>query len=456
MRGEFAVGLFILASAAVATAQDTCLTGASELGDRRVLTTLRAAIDAACPCPPAGVATARRQYARCVRMQIRAAFAADTLRSECVGTALDIYRSATCDTNRVPCGSPPAAAGEAATCRRAAPSGHDACSGADENACSALTHCNDVVDATVGTCIDPRQPGPYGVGVRTLHLTKDSVASPGTERVLDTIVWYPIAAGSGPIDNRLKGVVDAPLDNSGGPYPLLLFSHGSCGYPYQSTFLTPLLASYGLIVAAPPHPGNQIFDLPNCNTGAAIIASSMERPADIIFVTDHMLAETADTASPFFGAIDTQRIGMSGHSFGGYTTYVVATQDPRYRIAVPLAPAVPPNQSTLTVPSLTMMSELDTFVNNPAIDTAYGKGSAPKMKVEVEHAGHFAYSDGCFPSPDCNPPTTLTQDEAHALVQRFVVPFVLRYLKDDMRFEPFLEAAPPPGVLVTSQGIPGE
>ena len=454
MRGGFILCLFVLAFAAVAAAQGDCSTGASELGDQRALTALRAAIDAACPCPPAGVATARRQYARCARQAIADALGAAKLRRECVSAARAIYRGATCGTNRVPCGSPPPA-GESATCRRAAPSGRNVCDGAGENACSALTHCGDVIDATVGTCIDPRQYGPYGVGVRTVRMTKDSVAAPGTERVLDTIVWYPIAAGSGPVDSKLKGVVDAPLDNSGGPYPLLMFSHGSCAYPYQSTFLTPLLASYGLIVAAPPHPGNTIFEIQTCSTPTVLVNSALERPADIIFATDQLLAAAADNTSPFFGAVDAQRIGMSGHSFGGFTTYAVATRDNRYRIAVPMAPAVPANQSTLTVPSLTMMSELDSYVNNPAIDTAYGKASAPKMKVEVEHAGHFAYSDGCFPSPDCNPPTTLTQDEAHALVQRWVVPFVLRYLKGDQRFEPFLEAAPPPGVVVSADGIGG-
>jgi hypothetical protein len=69
------------------------------------------------------------------------------------------------------------------------------------------------------------------------------------------------------------------------------------------------------------------------------------------------------------------------------------------------------------------------------------------VEVEVLNAGHFAYSDGCFPSPDCNPPTTLIQDEAHALVQRWVVPFVLRYLKGATRFDPLLDAVPP-GVVV--------
>jgi hypothetical protein len=43
-------------------------------------------------------------------------------------------------------------------------------------------------------------------------------------------------AGRGTFNAGLGGVVDAPLDLSGGPYPLLLFSHGSCGYALQSKF----------------------------------------------------------------------------------------------------------------------------------------------------------------------------------------------------------------------------
>jgi dienelactone hydrolase len=454
MRGGLACGLFMLAFAAVASAQDDCLTGASTLGDQRALAALRDAVDAACPCQPPGSATARREYARCTRDEIRSALEGGTLRRECARSARQIYRSATCGTNRVPCGVPPDA-GETATCRRAAPTGHNACDRPGENACSESQHCSDVVDATAGTCIDPRHFGPYGVGVRTVHMTKDSVAMPGTERVLDTIVWYPTTAGAGPVDNQLKGVIDAPLDNSGGPYPLLMFSHGSCGYAFQSTFLTPLLASYGLVVAAPPHPGNTIFEFPTCSMPQSLASSALERPADIIYAADQLLAAAADNSSPFFDAIDPQRMGMSGHSFGGFTTYVVANRDSRFRIAVPMAPAVPASQAHLSVPSLSMMSELDSYVNNPAIDNAYAASNAPKMKVELEHTGHFAYSDGCFPSPDCNPPTTLTQNEAHALVQRWVVPFVLRYLKGDARFEPFLEAAPPPGVVVASEGISG-
>ena len=282
--------------------------------------------------------------------------------------------------------------------------------------------------------------GPYNVGVRTVAFTKDSVVSPGTPRELDTVIWYPTTADAAPIDNALDGVIDAPVDVSGGPYPLLLFSHGSCGYPAQSTFLTPLIASYGYVVAAPPHPGNTIFEFPACAAG--IGPSFQERPQDIIFVTDELLAATADDKSPFFAAIDPLRIGMSGHSFGGLTTFLVQGIDARFRVAVPMAPAAFAN-AALTVPSLMVLGAVDSRVNNVANRQAYANSSAPKLKVEIEHAGHYAFSDGCFPGPDCSPPVTTTQDESHAAVQRWVLPFLQRYLAGDESYEPFLNAVPP-------------
>lgn len=448
MRRGIAILLVTLALAAMAAAQDACLTGDSLLGDQRALAALRGATDTSCPCASFTGALGRRQYDRCARSAITAALQAGALRRECLATARALYRGAVCGTDRVACGSYPLT-DYAASCRLAAPAGHNACAGhfeVIENACSAQTRCDDVVEWTAGTCVDPRQLGPYGVGVRTVQMTKDSVANPGTPRVLDTLVWYPTAPDAGPVDASLKGVVDAPLDTSGGPYPLLLFSHGSCGYPAQSTFMTPLIASYGFVVAAPPHPGNTIFDYPTCGTSTAQTASFQERPADIIFATDQLLAAATDSTSPFFGAIDPQRIGMSGHSFGGLTTYLVAARDPRYRIAVPMAPAVL-GTPMLQVPSLTMLGQIDAVVNVDAIRTAYQDASAPKVKVEIANTGHYAFSDGCFPSPDCMPPVTLTQDEAHAEVLRWILPFVQRYLAGDLRYEPFLDSFPP-GVAV--------
>jgi predicted dienelactone hydrolase len=449
MRRGVTVALVMLVLAAPAGAQDACLTGASTLGDQRALTDLRNATEASCPCASFPAPRGRQSFRHCARMAIKEAFDAGMLRRECLGTARALYVGAICGSNRVACGGFNEAE-NAVRCRLAAPSGRNQCEGKPglvETACSAQTHCADVVDWTAGTCVDPRRQGPYGVGVRTIEYTKDSVNSPGTPRVLNTTIWYPTAPGAGPVDERMGGVIDAPLDVSGAPYPLLMFSHGSCGFPTQSTFLTPLIASYGYVVAAPPHPGNTIFEFPNCGTPAAQAVSFQERPNDIIFVTDELLTASQDAGSPFFGGIDPARIGMSGHSFGGLTTYLVQARDSRYRVAIPMAPAAPFNP-TLTVPSLSVMGQIDSVVNNNDTRAAYDRSSTPKVRVEIEHAGHFAFSNGCFPSPDCQPPTTLTQDEAHAAVLRWVLPFLQRYLAGDTSYEPFF-ADIPPGVAVT-------
>jgi len=334
-----------------------------------------------------------------------------------------------------------------------------------------------VVDWTAGTCADVRDLGPFAPGVRIITFTKQSEYTycqggtgnctmapygPGCacgmasscqsgvctqqSRALQTSIWYPAPPGSGPIDGGTGGVLDAPLDPSAGPYPLPMFSHGSCGYPNQSKFLTPLIASYGFVVAAPPHPGNTLSEFPACGTGQAQVASAIERPQDIVHVTDEMLAADLDPGSPFFNAIDEARIGMSGHSFGGFTTYLVIPLDARFITAMPLAPAVP-GMPVLDVPSLTMLGQIDSVVNNPAIRNAYTNALPPKHLVEIKSAGHFAFSDLCFPGPDCNPPATLTQDEAHDAVLRYALPFLRVYLAGDESFRPFLAAPAGPGVV---------
>jgi dienelactone hydrolase len=141
---------------------------------------------------------------------------------------------------------------------------------------------------------------------------------------------------------------------------------------------------------------------------------------------------------------------MAGHSFGGFTTYVVLGLDQRFRAAMPLAPAVP-GEPTLLVPSLTMLGQIDSVVDNAAIRAAHARAATPKHLVEIAHAGHYAFSDLCFPSPDCMPPATLAQDEAHDLVRRFALPFLKVHLAGDVSFAPLLAAPSPPGVVVDTE-----
>ncbi|HEV7734839.1 MAG TPA: hypothetical protein VGR62_21900 [Candidatus Binatia bacterium] len=428
----------LLAALSPATAQDACLTGASTLGDQRALADLREATEAACPC---GAATSRGIWQKCARNVLLGT----VLRPECVKTAKTVNKGAACGSTKVACGRV-ASSNDAPSCKLTRDTRCKDTSKLDATACTDIDFCADAVTWSAGTCDDIRDQGAFAPGFRQIVYTKDSVASPGNPRALDTAIWYPAAPGSGPITGPGLGVVGAPVDPSGAPYPLVLFSHGSCGYPLQSVFLTPLLASRGYIVAAPPHPGNTLNEFPNCGSPAAQVASFQERPQDIVYVLDQLLAANADPGSPFFGMIDPTRIAMAGHSFGGLTVYLVQQIEPRVKVAIPMAPAAQPG-FTLTVPSLTILGNIDTVVNNPNARTAYLNHVAPKYLVEIEHAGHYAFSNLCFAGPDCNPPTTLDQDEAHDQVLRYVVPFLERHLNGDERYAAFFAEPPPPGVV---------
>jgi predicted dienelactone hydrolase len=435
---------WLLAAPLAWAAPSTCLTDPFVLGDQRALAALRAATDAACPCE---ASASGRAYQRCARDVIDAALGSGALRPDCKKEARRVARGAACGTTKVPCGQVRRRDG-AFDCKLSRPARCTDKRAFDKTACGAETHCADVVDWTAGTCFDPRTFGPFVPGFREISYVKDSVVSPGTPRTLLTSIWYPAPPGSGPIAGS-GGVNNAPLDPSGGPYPLVLFSHGSCGIPRQSLFLTPLLASWGFVVVAPPHPGNTTFEFPACGTPAVQANSFLERPQDMVFVLDRMLAADADPASPFFAAIDEDRIAMTGHSFGGLTTYLVTAIEPRIKVAIPMAPAATPS-SSLPVPSLTVLGNIDSVVNNPNARAAFGRSVSPKLLVEVLNAGHYAFSNACFPGSDCNPPVTLTQAEAHAAVLRYVLPFLKVYLEGDAAWAPLLGPPAQPGFVYTA------
>ena len=429
----------LLATGPAAIAADACLTGAAQLDDQRALASLALTAETACPC---ATSASRRAYAVCTKKQVDAALASAALRPECKQTARAGFHDSTCGgKNRVACGR--VDADGSVSCRIKRPNACRSRSTYAEHACRTVARCSDVVDWTAGTCQDVRVTGAYGGALRTISYTKSSASTPGTMRTLATDFWYPTAPGGGPIDSATGAILDAPIA-AGGPFPVVMFSHGSCGYPRQSIVLTSRLASRGFIVVAPPHPGNTLFEFPACGTPAAQGAAFVDRPRDIIFVLDQLLAANADPASPFFGKVDGTRVTMSGHSFGGLTTYLAVALDTRFIAAMPMAPATLAN-STLPVPSLYLLGAIDSVVNNTQTRAAYDRSPAPKHFASILNTGHYAFSDGCFPGADCQPPRTLTQAEANANVLRYAIPFLEVYGAGDTSFQPFLDAPAPPG-----------
>jgi predicted dienelactone hydrolase len=317
-----------------------------------------------------------------------------------------------------------------------------AVAGGDVNADGAMSAA-DVCGVLQGRT-NPARPGPYGVGLRRITFTKRSVTNPEVERVLNTDVWYPAPPGAGPIDRRPGGQSNAPLAEGVSHLPLVIFSHGSCGFQEQSIFFTSTLASYGFVVAAPPHPGNSTAEILTCSTAAAVQDSFANRPADVIFVIDSLLALNDDPSSFFYETIDPTRIGVSGHSFGGLTTLRVSAMDPRVIAGVALAPVARSIQAEverIDIPIMIQVGTLDGLLTDARL--AYGLLDAPRYRLEIENMTHSPFADVCL---ECTA-TSLTPAQAHPVVLRYAIPFMLHYLAGDDRFDAFLApAATPPGV----------
>src|SRR5690349_19494483 len=152
------------------------------------------------------------------------------------------------------------------------------------------------IDAAVAPVYDPGQPGPYAVGVHTVELT-----DPSRNRTFSVEVWYPVdpahVDGDDNTYSLLGGLVALPsparrdaTPAPGGPWPLVVFSHGYGGIRFQSFFLTEQLASHGFVVAAPDHPGNTLLDFGSLGDDAATAQSAMDRPVDVAFTADRAIA----------------------------------------------------------------------------------------------------------------------------------------------------------------------
>lgn len=98
-------------------------------------------------------------------------------------------------------------------------------------------------------------------------------------------------------------------------FPLILFSHGRGSNGLLYAWFAQVLASHGYFVAAPYHYRANTYD----QTIAYLANKLWQRPKDISLTIDFLLG------SPEWGkVIDSQRIGIAGHSQGGFTSLWIA------------------------------------------------------------------------------------------------------------------------------------
>lgn len=287
---------------------------------------------------------------------------------------------------------------------------------------------------------DPAARGPYGVGITTAQFSR-TLTSDGTTRTLDTMIWYPAADAS-----RGDAQTDAAAA-SGGPFPIVVFSHGSGGEPDVQKYFTEHLASWGYVVAAPAHTGNTTRDCFPCDA-QNVLASARVRPDDVTMVLDGVIAKGADASSPLRGIADAQRTAIAGHSFGGWTAVFVAPGG-RFNAVIAMAPGLP---ETLLgrapddrVPTLLLAGGADEIVPRASVDKLWAAlpAATPKHYVVMPAAHHLSFIDRCL---GCT--AALPDARGHDIINGYATAFLQTYLVGDDRYRAFLDQPQPPDAQV--------
>lgn len=152
----------------------------------------------------------------------------------------------------------------------------------------------------------------YAVGEQNQHFTTRD-----PQRNLAVRIFYPTLSDAAPQLQAANGVfqgfsaiANAPL--AAGTFPLVILSHGSGGNNASLAWLATQLASRGMIVMAANHPGS--------TTGDSSPATDVTlQTQDVSNLLDEVLV------SKIWGRqIDTQKIGVIGHSKGGYSALALA------------------------------------------------------------------------------------------------------------------------------------
>ncbi|CAM4105148.1 lipase [Kibdelosporangium persicum] len=220
----------------------------------------------------------------------------------------------------------------------------------------------------------PRPTGPYSVGTADLHLvdhdrTDPWASPPGQPRELMVSLWYPARpAPDRPTRHLTSGVAAFYDQNSGsvglnpgvadfagtrthararaaagpGDRPVVLYSPGGGQSRAFGTTLVEDLASRGFVVVTVDHTFAGPVQFPDRMelpaSGVDMAQMMRERAQDTSFVLDQLGVIAAggnpDTArrplpTGIGAALDLSRIGMFGHSMGGFTTAETMLTDRR-------------------------------------------------------------------------------------------------------------------------------
>ncbi len=315
------------------------------------------------------------------------------------------------------------------------------------------------------------EAGPYRVGYRTMQVTYDPAGAPAP-RTVKLHLWYPTLDETGegarylglfPDDDSFVDASLAPPEAGyGDRYPVHVHSHGHMGFAGSSASLMRHFATHGWVVAAPDHTGNTLADALNPRPTWMYFVRGLDISASL----DHLAALPADgdAADPLAGQLALDAVVMSGHSYGGYTTFAVAgaafdmarlqadcaagqgpggapcsddelavfaagTRDPRVVAAIPMAAGNramfgDAGYAAVQAPILMMTGAADDSVKNLGEgDPTWAALTGPALRVDIAGGCHQVFALG-----GCD---AISDAEGFGIVNHYALGFARRHVLGD-------------------------
>lgn len=157
-----------------------------------------------------------------------------------------------------------------------------------------------------------------------------------------------------------------------GYHPIITWGNGTGAPTMGYTGFLSHLASWGFVVIA---------------SDSAMTGSGEEMRAGV----DYLMQQHQDPASPFYGMLDTAKVGTTGHSQGGGGAINAAT-DPRVTCSAPLAPS-PGDIRNVRGPIFLVAGADDTLVSPSRVrSTSFNRATAPTFFGIAKGMDHMSFT----------------------------------------------------------------
>jgi dienelactone hydrolase len=363
-------------------------------------------------------------------------------------------------------------------------------------------------NVSVDEILLPKPTGPYRVGRASCHGIDSSrpetfTEDPSDNREVLFHIWYPAEPNSGTVAPYIDSLPDdevfrysfvgierlmktrshaftgAKVSGARKQYPVIIFSHGLGRVSAHYTTFLENLASHGYIVVGVDSP---FFSSAVKMPDGRIIQNKSQRNQrrgareeeaviqahDLIFVLNELeRLNKKDTGIGLAGRFDLRRVGVFGHSRGGFTAPHACLLESRFGACLnldgyPLTPAVMENgirqpymhieelAPWLPLPTdeeLTKAHQTREEANKEAREAeqrrekTFSKMSSGVYLVTVKGAMHNSFSDMPFIAPERYSNIEINAERALTITNAYILAFFDRHLQG--RQQSLLKASDP-------------